>query len=127
MDSPHLFGNYHGMFLDHSLKIKLFQLLLIKLRHPHSLHGTGLCIMPQFFQQANKSRLYVIAISYEYYIVLIVQSGTVIRVKGGDCFVLFTKKCTDYRYKSVRFFRKYRIRYEIPIIGTSEFPEPAMN
>ena len=66
MDSPHLFGNYHGMFLDHSLKLKLFQLLLIKLRHPHSLHGTGLYIMPQFFQQANKSRLYVIVISYEY-------------------------------------------------------------
>ena len=28
----------------------------------------------------------------------------------------------ENRYKSVRIFRKYRIRYEIPIIGTSEFP-----
>ena len=31
---------------------------------------------------------------------------------------------TNYRYKSVRFLKKYRFRYEIPKIGTSEGPTP---
>ena len=48
-------------------------------------------------------------------------------LKGGALYFFQSApifpKCTDYRYKSEQIFRKYRIRYEIPIIGTSEFPE----
>ena len=61
-------------------------------------------ILPQTFWQANKSRLYVFAIFYEYHKDQMYHSVTFIRVKGG-CFVLFPK-CTN-------FSKVYRLSVQI--------------
>ena len=44
-------------------------------------------------------------------------------VKIGAELVLLSR-CSDYRNNSERFFRKFRIRNKVPIIGTSGNPEP---
>ena len=47
-------------------------------------------------------------------------------VKIGTELVL-SSKCSDYWYRFECVFRKFRIRYKVPIIGTSGDPGPNAN
>ena len=48
--------------------------------------------------------------------------GTELVKLGTELVLLY--RCSDYRNNSERFFRKFRIRNEVPIIGTSGNPGP---